>query len=458
MSAPARDRATDGAREQKKPGGQHRLVWRLAVPNILANLTIPLLGAVDTAVVGRLGAAEIGAVAVGATVFSFLYWSFSFLRMGTAGIAAQAHGAGDTEALLATLLRAGTLAAGVGLAMIALQEPIILAALALIAPSDAVTPLAESYLAIRIWCAPAAICNMVLLGWLIGRQRMMIGLILQLVINGANMALDVVLAVWLDMGVAGVAAATVIAQYAGLAAGLRVVRSERLGLGRRAAWPWRSAWARDALAQMMRLNRDIFVRTLCVIVATSMLTALGARFGDLVLAANGILMLFQAFMSYGLDGFAHAAEALVGAAIGKRNRAELAAVVRVSTLWAGIVAIGYAIVFAIAGAAIVAAITTVPDVRAAVADYLPWAVASPLVSVWAFQLDGIFIGATRGRVMRNAMLVAFAGYLAALWLLVPMWANHGLWCAFLILMALRAVTLAAAYPALARSVPAADSG
>lgn len=435
-------------------GGRHRLVWRLAVPNILANLTIPLLGAVDTAVVGRLGAAEIGAVAVGATVFAFLYWGFSFLRMGTAGFAAQAHGAGDGETLLAVLLRAAAIAVCVGLALIALRGPIVMAALALIAPSETVTPLAERYLDIRIWGAPAAVCNMVLLGWLLGRQRMVLGLVLQLVINGANMLLDVVLAVWLEMAVDGVALATVIAQYLGFAAGLWVVRRESRRI--RAAWPWRTAWRRSALAAMMRLNRDIFLRTVCVVAASSMLTAIGARFGDLILAANGILMLFQAFMSYGLDGFAHAAEALVGAAVGKRDRADFATVVRVSTVWAAVTAAVYTVVFAVAGIAIVGLVTTLPEVRATAAEYLPWAVLSPLVSVWAFQLDGVFIGATRGRVMRNAMLAAFAGYLAALAVFVPMWGNHGLWFSFMILMALRGVTLGAAYPSLARSLGRAD--
>lgn len=436
--------------------GRHKRVWRLAAPNILANLTIPLLGAVDTAVVGRLGAAEIGAVAVGATVFSFLYWGFSFLRMGTAGLAAQAHGAGNADALLATLLRAGALAAVAGLAMIALRGPIVHLSLAAFAPSEAVRPLVESYIAIRIWGAPAAICNLVLLGWLLGRQRVALCLALQLAVNGVNMALDVVLAVWLDMEVDGVAAATVAAQYAGLAVGLWVVRRERRALG--AAWPWRSARDGAALAATMRLNRDIFVRTLCLICASSMVTAIGARFGDVILAANGVLMIFQAFMSYGLDGFAHAAEALVGAAVGRRDRAALTAAVRVSTLWAAVVAVGYALVFAVAGMGLAGLLTTAPEVRGAVLEYLPWAVVSPLVSVWAFQLDGVFIGATRGRTMRNAMLAAFAGYLAALAVFVPMWGNHGLWFVFMILMALRAGTLAAAWPALARSVPRANSG
>lgn len=431
---------------------RHRRVWRLAAPNILANLTIPLLGAVDTAVVGGLGAAEIGAVAVGATVFSFLYWGFSFLRMGTAGFAAQAHGAGDAEAALAALLRAAALAAAAGAALILLRGPIAAAALALVAPGEAVAPLAASYIAIRLWAAPAALFNIALLGWLIGRQRMVAALVLQLVINGANMALDVTLAVGLGMAVDGVAAATAIAQYAGLAAGAYVVRRERRRLG--ASWPWRSAWERGALAAMTRLSRDIFVRTICLVTATSLVTAIGARFGDVVLAANGILMLFQGFVAYGLDGFAHAVEALAGAAVGRRDRAAFIDAVQATTVWAAAVAAAYAVALAAGGAFFVAAITSVAEVRAVVAEYLAWAAILPLVSVWAFQLDGIFIGATRGRAMRNAMLVAFAGYLAALWALVPAWGNHGLWCAYTILMALRAATLASALPALARSIPA----
>ncbi len=435
---------------------RHRLVWRLAVPNILANLTIPLLGAVDTAVVGRLGAAEIGAVAVGGTVFAFLYWGFSFLRMGTAGLTAQAHGAGHVDVLAATLLRAGILAIGAGFIIIALQAPIIHGSLALIAPSAAVTPLAETYIAIRIWAAPAAIANLALLGWLLGRQRMMLGMILQVIVNGVNIVLDLVLAVWLDMGVAGVAAATAAAQYLGLTVGLLVaVRELRL---LEAPWLWRAVWARQQLVEMMRLNRDIFVRTLCLIAASSLLTAIGARFGDLILAANGILMLFQAFLAYGLDGFAHAAEALVGAAIGRRDRRELAAVVRVSTLWAGLTALAYMVAFAAAGPALVALVTTIPEVRETAAAYLPWAILSPLVSVWAFQLDGVFIGATRGRTMRNAMLVSLGLYLVALWAFVPLWENHGLWLAYLILMMVRAITLAVAWPALARGLGRANSG
>jgi MATE family multidrug resistance protein len=203
---------------------------------------------------------------------------------------------------------------------------------------------------------------------------------------------------------------------------------------------------------IMHLNLDIMVRTLCLITVVSMFTALGARFGDLVLAANGILLLFQAFMSYGLDGFAHAAEALVGEAVGRRDAAALAAVVKASTLWAGLLAIAYAAAYWAVGPHLIALITTVGDVRVMTAEFLPWVIAAPLISIWSYQLDGIFIGATRGKAMRNAMVISFLFYLTALAILVPLWGNHGLWLAFTLFMVVRAATLAAHYPSLVRSV------
>ena len=209
------------------------------------------------------------------------------------------------------------------------------------------------------------------------------------------------------------------------------------------------------LVAVTRVNRDIFVRTLCVITAVAMFTAQGARMGDLVLAANGILVLFQMFLSHGLDGFAHAAEALVGNAVGARDRRALRVAVRVSTIWAALVALVYTALYGLAGGWLVGLITDLPDVRAAVGHYFFWIVLSPLISVWSFQLDGIFIGATRARQMRNAMLLAFAVYLIALPVLLPAWGNHGLWLAFMLFMAARAVTLAAYYPGLERAVTSA---
>lgn len=431
---------------------RHRQVWRLAVPNILSNLTIPLLGAVDAAVIGHLGAAEIGAVTVGATIFSFLYWAFSFLRMGTTGFAAQSHGAGDTNELLAVFGRGALLGLSFGVLIVALHWPLIEASLWLIAPSDAVTPLARDYLVLRIWAAPAALFNLAVLGWLMGRQRMVAALVVQVLINGANIALDVVLAVWLGMGVAGVGLATAIAQVIGLGAGLWLVAHEAKTIN--AAWPWSAILDWPRLAAVMRVNRDIFIRTLCITGSFALFTSIGARFGDVILAANGVLMLLQAFLAYGLDGFAHAAEALVGQAVGARDRHGFAAAVRISTLWAALVALGYGVVYWLLGPLFVDLITSVADVRLTARDYLVWAMVSPLVSIWSYQLDGIFIGATRGPAMRNAAIMAMATYLVALIALVPLWQNHGLWLALMILMVARAAWLGAYYPQLARDVEA----
>jgi len=429
---------------------RHHRVWRLAAPNILANLTIPLLGAVDAAVIGHMGAAEIGAVTVGATVFSFVYWGFSFLRMGTTGFAAQAHGAGDKVELLAVFGRAGLLGVGFGIMLVALQWPLIEAALLLIAPSDAVTPLTRDYLVMRIWAAPAALVNLAVLGWLMGRQRMVAALMLQLLINGANIGLDVALAVWLGMGVAGVGLATAIAQIVGLIAGVWVIAREARTIG--APWPWSTILDWHRLVAMMLISRDIFIRTLCITGAFALFTAIGARFGDVILAVNGVLMLLQAFLAYGLDGFAHAAEALVGQAVGARDRLGFSAAVRISTFWAALVALAYGVVYWLLGPLFVDLITSVPEVRATAREYLPWAVVSPLVSIWSYQLDGIFIGATRGRAMRNAAVMALATYLIALIALVPTWQNHGLWLAIMVLMVARAVWLGAHYPRLAREI------
>lgn len=431
---------------------RHRRIWRLALPNILANLTIPLLGAVDAAVIGHLGAAELGAVTVGATVFSFIYWAFAFLRMGTTGFAAQAYGAGDADAVVAAFGRAALLGLAFGLALVMLQGPIFAASLALIAPSDAVTPIARDYLGIRIWAAPAALVNMGILGWLVGRQRMVAALLLQLLINGVNMALDVVLALWLGMGVPGVALATALAQTAGLAAGLWFVVRETRAIG--TAWPWPAIFNGARLIAVMRINRDIALRTLCVTAAFAIFTSIGARYGDVVLAANGVLMLLQAFLSYGLDGFAHAAEALVGQAVGARNRRAFNAAVRITTIWATVVASAYALAYWLLGPLFVGMITSVPEVRSTAQEFLPWLAISPLIAVWSYQLDGIFIGATRGRDMRNAMLMAFAIYGAALLVLLPPLQNHGLWLAVLVFLAARGATLGAFFPGLARDVEA----
>jgi MATE family multidrug resistance protein len=425
-------------------------VWRLAGPIILSNLSVPLLGAVDTAVVGHLpDAAYVGAVAVGATIFNFLYWGFGFLRMGTTGFAAQAYGGGDGDELAAVLARALLLALGLGLVLMALQLPIRHLALALIAASPRVASLAGQFFQVRIWSAPATLANYALLGWLLGVQRPRAALALQVFMNGLNILLNLLFVVGFHWGVRGVAGATVLAEYAATGLGLLLVaralpRPLRLERSR--------ILDRGRLVALIRVNRDIFIRTLCLVLAFAYFTARGAAMGDVLLAANAVLLNFQSLMAYALDGFAHAAEILVGSAVGARDRAAFSAAVRAATGSAAALAVGFALAYAVAGDALVGLFTELPAVRAAAHEFLPWLILSPLLSVWSFQLDGVFIGATRTVEMRNGMIIALACYLAAALLLVPLLGNHGLWLALMLLMVARAVPLALWYPRILRSL------
>jgi len=431
--------------------GWHRRVWSLAGPIIVSNLSTPLLGAVDTAVVGRLpDAAYIGGVAVGAVIFSFLFWGFGFLRMGTTGFTAQAFGAGDMEELRATLLRPLMLALALGALLVLAQMPINLVAFTLLDASPAVEGFAREYFEIRIWSAPATLTNYAVLGWLLGTRRAKTALSLQIFLNGLNILLDIVFVPGLGWGVAGVAAASVIAEFAaaglGLALSLRALKGAAGGLQRA------TVFRRDRMVALFRVNFDIFLRTLALIFAFSYFTARSAALGDVPLAANAILMHLQTFMAYGLDGFAHATEILAGSAVGARSASAFRQAVRVSTVWATLTAGSVVVVYAFAGPAIIGLFTVVEDVRSAALVYLPWMIASPLVSVWSFQLDGIFIGATRTGAMRNAMAASLAVFLLACWLLVPAMENHGLWLAFVLFMVARAISLGAVYSRLASSL------
>ncbi len=434
-----------------RSGNWHGRIWRLAFPIIISNISIPLLGAVDTAVVGHLPDAKyLGGVAIGAMIMSFVYWGFGFLRMGTTGLTAQAHGAGDADEVRAALARAALIGFAIGIALMALQLPIAYAAFSLVEASGEVEQLARSYFAIRVFGAPGALVGYAYLGWFLGVQNARVTLYVQLWMNGLNIALDLLFVLGFGWGVEGVALATVISEYAGAAMCLWLAHRMLPGLGGR----FRRAriLARDRLLHTFAFNRDVFLRTICLVSAFAYFTAKGAEMGNLVLAANAVLLNFQLFMAHGLDGFAHAVQALAGGAIGARDRGAFRAAVRVSTLWASVLAVAVTAIYALAGHGIVNLLTGLEDVRAAAAVYLPWAVVSPIVSIWAFQLDGIFLGATRGRAMRNAMIVSLMVYLALCWVLVPVWGNHGLWLAFMGFMAARGITLWIAYPALYRDI------
>ncbi|MDF2764482.1 MAG: hypothetical protein K0S81_1476 [Rhodospirillales bacterium] len=431
--------------------GPHRRIWRLAGPIIFSNVTVPLLGAVDTAVVGHLpDPALIGGVAVGATIFTFTYWAFGFLRMGTTGFVSQAFGARDEMELKAVALRALLLALGIGAAIVALQAPILMLSLRLFEASTAVESYAGTYFVVRIWGAPAALVNYAVLGWLLGVQNARLAFLTQLFMNGLNMALALLFVMGFGWGIRGVATATLTAEIAGAALGLWLLW--RSGKRMTGGWPWARLNAPGRMAALLKVNLDILIRTVCLMFAFAYFTAQSAGMGDAVLAANAILQHLQAIMAYGLDGFAHAAETLVGAAIGARDRAGLRAAVRTASVWGFATAVLFAALYALAGTVILGLFTEHEEVRAAARDFLPWAIASPFLSVWPFLLDGIFIGATRTAEMRNGMVIALALYLGAASLLIPLWGNDGLWAAFFLFMAARAATLGWWYPRITAAV------
>ncbi len=429
----------------------NRRTWALAGPIILSNITVPLLGVVDTAVVGRLPDPRyIGGVAIGALIFSFVYWGFGFLRMGTTGPTAQAWGAGDPAEIRAVLARALLLAFGLGIVLLMVQGPVGALAFRLLHASAEVEAEGSAYYAVRVWGAPAALANYVLLGWFFGLQNARWPLILQLFMNGLNIVLDVWFVLGLGWGVEGVAAATLIAEYAALGLGLLLV-AKRLGMLPRGAAGTRILDG-ARFRRMLAVNRDIFIRTLLLISSFALFTDRSATLGDLPLAANAVLLHLVSISAFGLDGFAHAAEALVGGAVGRRSRADLTGAVRAVMLWGGIASLLTAAAFALAGGLLIDLMTTLPEVREMARIYLPWAIAMPVISVWCYLYDGIFLGATRTREMRNAAIVTTALYVAALWILAPLWGNHGLWLALIVMNALRGLALAAYYPRLARGV------
>lgn len=423
----------------------HARVARIALPVVLSNATVPLLGAVDTAVIGQLGqAAPLGAVGMGAVVLATLYWAFGFLRMSTSGLAAQAKGAGDSAEGAAVLLRALLVALAAGAGLILLQGGLFAAAFTIAPASDEVERLARTYLAIRIWGAPATIALYALTGWLIGQERTRGVLILQLWQNGLNILLDLWFVPGLGWGIEGVAAATLIAEVTGLMLALWLARDALVPA------VLRPALARlpdpAALARMFTASRDIMGRTILLQLSFTSFVFLGARFGDVTLAANQVLMQFLEITAYALDGFAISAETLVGQAIGARAQTELRRAGRICLQWgfggAGLMAL----VFALTGGAIIDVMTTAPEVRAEARHFLPWLVLAPLIGVASWIYDGIFIGALQTRAMLRAMALSVGVYALALAVLIPVLGNHGLWAGLMVLNATRGLTMRAAYP------------
>lgn len=422
----------------------NRRVWVLAWPLMVSNVTQPLVGLADTAVVGHLDHAYfIGAVALGSLIFSYIYWGFGFLRMGTTGLTAQAYGAEKSDEVKATLARALLMAALFGFLCILLRGVAIDFALWLLGASENVETHARTYIEIRVLSAPGALANIAILGWFYGMQNTRAGLIQQLIINGTNIGLNFLFVFGFGWEVAGVAWASVVSEYLGLVvAAVLVLNMLRKVDGR---FRWILIKDRMRFKAMMVLNVDIFIRTVCLLTGSAFFLNIGAGFGELVLAANAVLMNFQAISAHALDGFAHAAEAMIGRAIGARDRKELSQAVKYSTVWAGIFALAFVAVFALTYDLLIALMTNIEAVKETARTYVIWAIIAPFISVWAFQFDGIFLGATRSGEMRNGMIVSLAIFVAVTYLIIPYLSNHGLWLAYLIFVSMRAVTLAARY-------------
>jgi MATE family multidrug resistance protein len=420
-------------------------VFAIAGPAMMANLTTPLIGIVSTTAIGRLGdAALLGGVAMASVIFDCMFWLFGFLRMSTLAFTAQSLGAGEMGELRSLLARGLVVAAAIGAGLILLQLPLASVALEAMGGSTRVTEAARTYFVIRIWSAPLVLANYVVLGWLIGLARAMLALSLQVVVNLVNMALTIVLVLELDAGIAGAAIAAVVAEATGLLLGILVARHL---FRRRLAVPRALLFDRARLMRMFSVNRDIMIRTAALITAFLFFTAQGARSGDVTLASNSVLNNFLLISAFFLDGLANAAQQLCGQAFGARDRHAFSAAARLVVSWGFAFAIAVAAVFAAFGAHFIDIMTAAEEVRRMAREYLIFVIFSPLLAVFAFAFDGIYIGATWARDMRNLMLLSLFIFLTA-WLVLRSFGNAGLWGALLAHYAARGGLEAARYPSL----------
>ncbi len=428
----------------------HQRIWQLTWPVILANITIPLVGVADAAVMGRFpDPALIASVTMGAAMFSAVYWLFGFLRMATTGLSAQAYGAGNLQEVLRVGMRSGTAALIIGAVIVALQVPLAALLFRLFDASARVAELAQIYYDIRIFGAPALLMYLVVLGMLFGLQRMRETLWLSVGLNLTNLVLDVVLVLVFDLGVAGVAIGTVVSEWGAAVGGFFLLRRALRQTGWAGQTP-RGIWRDGALASMFHVSGNLVLRTFFVQLPFLAGTILATRLGDVTLAAHGVLMQLFFVMTYSLDGFAHTAETLAGFSYGARAKESL----RRATVYCGWWALGLALVtgltYLAAGDLFVALITTSPEVREMAAAYLPWLALAPLLCVWAFLFDGVFIGTTHIVEMRNAMLASTTLWAILLWLSFDLFGYHAVWLAMSVFMLARSGLLFLYYPRIER--------
>lgn len=408
---------------------------------ILANISVPVLGLVDTAVMGHLASADyLAAVALGSLIFTFLFWGFGFLRMATTGLTAQASGKQDKHLTQSVLQQGLVFAIVIASALLLFQIPVKYLAFSLLDSTTSVIDLAKIYFEIRIWSSPAILINYVILGWLIGTSETKKALYLVLIVNISNMFLDLVFVNLLGMTVDGVALASVIAEYLGLVTGLMLLKST--SLNRQSLIPAFSDYKHFINKKWLCLNGNIFIRTLCLIFSFAFFTAQGAKQGETILAANALLLNFITFMAYVLDGFANAIEIISGKAIGANDRAMLRNGLTLASVWALILASLFSLNYFLFGSQIISSLTSIPDVISTANDYLIWLVFIPIIAVWSYLLDGLFIGTTRSNEMRNTMLFATVCCYLPAWYSTQFLANHGLWLSLVIFLAARGLSQA----------------
>jgi len=426
------------------PTSVHRNIIALALPMILSNISIPLLGLVDSIVIGHLEQAwYLGGVALGSTVVMFIVSMCNFLRMSTTGLTAQALGKQDSFTILMTLAHALLIAFCLSVLLLLGKNYIVELAFMLTEASDNVQQNAQAYLSIRLWGIPAALFNFAILGWLIGLQNMKAPMLLLIIANVFNIFLDILFVVYLEWGVEGAAAASVIAEYAALLFGLLLVFKQlgKFSLPNRTEIIQR-LFETSKLLGLLSLNRDIFIRSLCLQLTFAFMTFKGASLGDEYIAANAVLLNFLMFISFALDGIAYAVEAMVGKAIGAKDRVGYRQSVIASLIWAGVFAVLFSAVFGLFGKALVAMITDIDSVNTIAAQYLPWLVLLPFTAVWCFVFDGVFIGATRAKDMRNSMLFCVVCIFLPTYVISSGLGNHALWLAMNTFMLARGLSLA----------------
>ncbi|SBS25408.1 DNA-damage-inducible protein F [Marinomonas spartinae] len=418
----------------------HQKIWRMAWPPMVSNITTPLLGLVDTAVVGHLGTAtHLGAVAIGGSIFSFLFWAFGFLRMGSTGLTAQAMGQEDDRRVRELLLQSVLMGVFIGLMLILFRGPIIDLAIDLMSPSADVAPWARLYCEIRIFSAPAVLAGYALIGWFFGVQYSKGPLWMLLTINLANMIFDYIAVYHMGMASDGVAWGTVLAQYLGVTIAIGLAFFRLKGFSGQVPLKALAKWR--AYIALIQVNRYLFVRTILLLIVMLFFTAQGARQGDDILAANAVLMTFLMIISNALDGFAFSVEALCGESYGRKDKTNFQKVMRLSTYWALLAALILVAIFWIFGNQIIALLTSVQSVRNDAALYLPWLISYPLLGIWSFMLDGVFIGTTSVKQMQNSMILCVLGVFFPVWYLSQGLGNHGLWLSQAALFVARAITL-----------------